>query len=133
MRSYKEKRKEFSPEAQVRISAGADQIRSELCLLRAIRERSGMSQEELATRLEVGQSYISRLERRNNTTLATLARIVHALGGSIDVTINIPQHGSIRFSDLQEEYGGPLLVGGISQTSETNCSSPTDKPLSDRE
>jgi ribosome-binding protein aMBF1 (putative translation factor) len=90
MISYKEKRKQFSPEAQARISAGAQEIRNELRILRAIREASGLSQEELADRLEVGQYYISRLERRDNITPATLAGITQALGGSIEIAINLP-------------------------------------------
>jgi len=40
-------------------------------ILKAIRENTGISQDVLAERLEVDQSYISRLERRDNITLAT--------------------------------------------------------------
>jgi ribosome-binding protein aMBF1 (putative translation factor) len=56
MISYKEKRKQFSPEAQERISAKADEIRNELRILRAVRELTGISQEELAEKLEVNSS-----------------------------------------------------------------------------
>lgn len=38
MKLYKEKRQELSPEAQARISAGAQEIRNEIRILRAIRE-----------------------------------------------------------------------------------------------
>ena len=55
MKSYKEKRQEFSPEAQARMSAVAQEIKNKIRILRAIREASGLSQEELAERLEVGQ------------------------------------------------------------------------------
>lgn len=101
MKSYKEKRQEFSPEAQARISAGAQEIKNEIRILRAIREASGLSQEELAERLEVGQSYISRLERRDNITLATLAGIAQALGGSIEITINLPECEPVKFSGVE--------------------------------
>ena len=102
MISYKEKRKEFSKEAQERISAKADEIRNELRLLRAVREITGISQEELAQKLNVGQSYISRLERRDNITLATLVRIIDALGGSVDITINLPEREPVKFSHLEK-------------------------------
>ena len=69
--SVREKRQQFSPEAQARISAGVQEIKNQIRILRAIREASGLSQEKLAERLDVGQSYISRLERRDNITLAT--------------------------------------------------------------
>lgn len=104
MISYKEKRKQFSPEAQARISAGAQEIKNELRILRAIREASGLSQEELADRLEVGQSYISRLERRDNITLATLAGIAQALGGSIEITINLPGGEPVKFTGVEELF-----------------------------
>jgi len=101
MISYKEKRKQFSMEAQERISVKASEIRNELRILRAVRELTGISQEELAERLEVGQSYISRLERRDNVTLATLVRIIDALGGSIDITINLPERAPVKFPHLE--------------------------------
>jgi len=104
MISYKEKRAQFSPDAQARISAGADELRNELRLLRAIREASGLSQEELAERLEVGQSYISRLERRNNITLATLSAIAHALGGSVEITITLPECPPVKLSGVEELF-----------------------------
>lgn len=101
MISYKEKRQQFSPEAQARISARSQDIRNELRILRVIREASGISQEDLAKRLEVGQSYISRLERRDNITLATLASVAQALGGSIEITINLPNHEPVKFSGVE--------------------------------
>lgn len=60
-----------------------------------------MSQEVLAERLEVGQSYISRLERRDNITLATLVNIVRTLGGSIEMTIQLPEQEPMKFSHLE--------------------------------
>lgn len=101
MISYKEKRQQFSPEAQERINADAQEIKNEIRILRAIREASGISQEELAERLEVGQSYISRLERRDNITLATLAGIAQALGGSLEITINLPEHAPVKLSHIE--------------------------------
>lgn len=50
MISYKEKRKQFSKEAQERISAKADEIRNELRVFRSVGELTGISQEELTER-----------------------------------------------------------------------------------
>jgi len=102
MISYEEKRKQFSPEAQARIDEGAQEIRQEMRILRFIREASGLSQDELAARLDVGQSYISRLERRDNITLATLAGIAKALGGSIEITINLPHQTPVKFTGFDD-------------------------------
>jgi transcriptional regulator with XRE-family HTH domain len=101
MISYKEKRKQFSEEAQKRIAARAQEIKNELHILKAVRELTGMSQQALAERLEVDQSYISRLERRDNITLATLTNIVRTLGGSIEITIQLPDQEAMKFSHLE--------------------------------
>jgi len=95
MISYEEKRKQFSEEAQKRITKRAQEIKNQLHILKRIREITGMSQDALAKRLEVDQSYISRLERRDNITLATLTNIVRTLGGSIEITFYPISHYTI--------------------------------------
>ena len=49
--------------------------------LRTLRERCGMSQAAVASAMGVDQAEISRLERRGDTHLSTLARFVGAVGG----------------------------------------------------
>ncbi|MEQ9000121.1 MAG: XRE family transcriptional regulator [Coleofasciculus sp. B1-GNL1-01] len=100
-KTYKEVRNNFSPEAKARITAGANKIREELKIIRTIREVAGLSQEELAERLEVKQPYISQLEGRENITLNTLVGVVVALGGSVDITINFPEKEPVCFSRIE--------------------------------
>jgi transcriptional regulator with XRE-family HTH domain len=112
MISYQDKRKQFSPEAQARIDERANEIRSELRLLRTLREMLGISQEELAKRLEVDQSYISRLERRDNITLSSLANTIRALGGTVELTITIPEYEPLHVSGLESLYSSETLLPG---------------------
>jgi excisionase family DNA binding protein len=58
MNSYKEKRKQFSKEAQERISAKADEIRSELSSLRSANE---LMPREAADILNVSCSHLDKL------------------------------------------------------------------------
>ena len=53
--------------------------------LRALRESSGKTQEEMAELTEMSQPQLSRLERREDHLLSTLRRYVEALGGHIEV------------------------------------------------
>lgn len=53
--------------------------------LRRLREAVGLTQEELATRVEITQSQLSKLERRADHRLSTLRRYVEALGGSLEI------------------------------------------------
>ena len=54
-------------------------------LLSRLRERRGVTQQELASRLGVRQATISGLERRHDLQLSTLRRVVEALGGTLQI------------------------------------------------
>jgi transcriptional regulator with XRE-family HTH domain len=55
-----------------------------------LREALQVSQEELARKLKVTQAAISRLERRPNVLLESIANYVAALGGRIEVHAVLP-------------------------------------------
>ena len=54
-------------------------------LLSRLRERRGLTQQELARKLGVRQATISGVERRDDVQLSTLRRVVEALGGVLEV------------------------------------------------
>ncbi len=92
----------FSKERQESIEAKAVQIRQEEITLKHLCEKLGLSQAELAQRLEVQQSAISKLERRQNLELNTLRSVVNALGGTIEIIVRVPDKEPILLSDYQE-------------------------------
>lgn len=53
--------------------------------LRALREAAGLTQGELAQRIEITQSQLSKMERREDHRISTLRRYVQALGGSLEI------------------------------------------------
>jgi len=53
--------------------------------LRALREAVGLTQGELAQRVEITQSQLSKMERREDHRISTLRRYVEALGGSLEI------------------------------------------------
>jgi len=53
--------------------------------LRALREASGKTQDEMAELTAMSQSQLSRFERRDDYLLSTLRRYVEALGGEIEI------------------------------------------------
>jgi transcriptional regulator with XRE-family HTH domain len=53
--------------------------------LRALREAEGVTQEEVARRVEVAQAQVSRAESRGNPHIDTLRRYLHALGYELEV------------------------------------------------
>jgi Helix-turn-helix domain len=67
---------------------GARQDLSELSL-REIRELTGHTQAAVAAAANMRQSDVSRLERMPLYKLSTLRRIVAALGGEVEVTVQV--------------------------------------------
>ena len=57
--------------------------------LRALREAAGVTQEELAERVAVDQSQISRLERQGDVRVSLLKRYVEALGGELQIVATL--------------------------------------------
>ncbi len=76
--------KRFTPEQVQQIDDAVEQELLEMDL-RALREAVGLTQEELAQRVAVTQSQLSKLERREDFRLSTLRRYVAALGGQLEI------------------------------------------------
>ena len=77
-------------------------------LISRLRERRGLTQQDLASKLGVKQATISGMERRTDIQLSTLRRVIQALGGYLEVLalfpdskyrINLPSSGSMRRDD----------------------------------
>lgn len=85
MQTWKEIRtKKFTPEQLQQIDEAVEQELLEMDL-RALREAAGLTQEELAQRVAITQSQLSKLERREDFRLSTLRRYVTALGGQLEI------------------------------------------------
>lgn len=66
------------------------EIEQELLLannLTALREDAGLSQRELAIRIGVSQPRVAAIERSHNVTIDVLDQYVHAVGGSLEVSV----------------------------------------------
>jgi DNA-binding XRE family transcriptional regulator len=70
-----------------RIAAADRRVEEEIVAirLRDLREAEGVTQEELARRVEVAQTQVSRAERRGNPHIDTLRRYLEALGYKMEV------------------------------------------------
>jgi predicted transcriptional regulator len=58
---------------------------AELADLRALREAAGVTQEDLAAKLETNQGTLSKIERRDDHRVSVLREFVEALGGELEV------------------------------------------------
>lgn len=73
----------------------------DLAALTRIRQFRGISQVELAGRLNVSQPHIAQIEQQSDMLLSTLNRHVQALGGELHLVARFPD-GSFNLKDTQE-------------------------------
>lgn len=73
---------EFARMADAKTAAIGMRVRT----LAALRKARGLTQAQLTEELGMTQGEISRLERRENLHLATLARFIEATGGKLRIT-----------------------------------------------
>jgi predicted transcriptional regulator len=82
------KRKHLTPEQIVEVERDADQDALELDL-RALRKVANLTQLQMAPLIKMTQPELSRLERRADHRVSTLARYVRALGGRLKIVAEV--------------------------------------------
>jgi len=63
--------------------------------LKDLRKRAGLTQDELATALGVGQETISRLEKRSDMLLSTLRHYIECTGGRLELIVTLPDQSLV--------------------------------------
>ena len=89
-RPFSDLKKDWSPEHLARNEARKAKLADELVSLEQLREGLGISQEELASVLEVQQPAISKLVRRPDMKVSTLRDLIAAMGGELHLTATFP-------------------------------------------
>lgn len=77
------------PERAARIDAYKRAIGDALALA-DLRDERGVTQNEVAARLDVSQANVSRIEHEEDVYLSTLRRYVTALGGELEINAVFP-------------------------------------------
>ncbi|WP_309735549.1 XRE family transcriptional regulator [Chamaesiphon sp. OTE_75_metabat_556] len=107
-RSLSEVTDSLSPELRQKIASGTKDLILEVEALRLkqLRERWGISQQELAKILNVSQPAVSKLENQPDLMLSTLRQYVESLGGNLEILVTFADRPSIRLEIT--ETGEPL-------------------------
>lgn len=66
------------------------QVRDAILTLAELRAQRGMTQDDIARSLDVTLANISRLERRHDAHVSTVADYVAALGGYLRIVVVVP-------------------------------------------
>jgi transcriptional regulator with XRE-family HTH domain len=70
--------------------------------LAELRENLDLTQEEVAARLQISQSNVSRLEKRRDMLVSTLREVVEAFGGELHLVAEFPD-GSVEIKQFGED------------------------------
>lgn len=73
----------------------------DLAALTRIRQLKGISQVELAGRLNVSQPHIAQIEQQTDMLLSTLGRHIQALGGELRLVVRFPE-GSFNLNAAED-------------------------------
>jgi DNA-binding XRE family transcriptional regulator len=97
-RSLAEVTDSLSPELRQKIASGTKDLILEVEALRLkqLRERWGISQQELANMLNVSQPAISKLENQPDVLLSTLRQYVESLGGNLEILVTFADRPTVR-------------------------------------
>jgi transcriptional regulator with XRE-family HTH domain len=94
----------MSKASRKRAAAKAKTLYQEM-LLSELRKASGYSQAKLAAKLKMKQPSLSKLENATDMQIATLQKLVAALGGEIEIVAKLPK-GTVRL----KQFGGRLAL-----------------------
>jgi transcriptional regulator with XRE-family HTH domain len=85
---------------KARIKARADELKTEYLTLQELRKEAGLTQENISEKLDMPQSNVSRLEKNSDMLLSTLRSYVEAMGGTLNLTVELPNRPPIALSGL---------------------------------
>jgi transcriptional regulator with XRE-family HTH domain len=100
-RKFSEVREKMSPERRQRNRERAAAMLLAMDLAE-LRSHLDVTQEELASRLEISQSNVSRLEKRRDMLVSTLREVVEAFGGELHLVAEFPD-GSVEIKQFEED------------------------------
>ena len=81
--------KGLSPKRRENIEVRKAQLREEMTL-HELRQAIGVSQETLASQLDVLQPAVAKMERRADIRVSSLKKLIEAMGGSLEIRAHFP-------------------------------------------
>jgi transcriptional regulator with XRE-family HTH domain len=89
-KSYKLLREKMSPERRARNEARVQTTLIHMAL-QELRQSLSLTQQDLATKLELSQPALSKLEHQEDIQVSTLAGYIEALGGQLKLVASFPE------------------------------------------
>jgi DNA-binding XRE family transcriptional regulator len=96
---------ELPPERSEKIEARYQELRQEVESLRELREILGKAQLDVAAALNIKQPSVSKIEKQTDMYLSTLRNYVEAIGGKLELVVQLPNRPAIRLHRLGDASG----------------------------
>ena len=85
-----------------KIKDRADKRIREYRTLQEIRKMANLTQSKIASELNMPQSNVSRLEKNSDMLLSTLQGYIEAIGGKLNLTVELPEKPPITLTGLDD-------------------------------
>lgn len=102
-KKFRDLRNKMSPDAQARAHEKTVALLTELPLAELRRARQ-LSQEQLATELDVQQPAVAKLEKKTDMYISTLRRFINAMGGELEIRAHFPD-GDVTINQFENLDG----------------------------
>jgi len=101
-RSFQELRSKMSPSGKAASAAEYHRLTKELSL-QELRKARELTQTSIAAELEIAQGDVSKLERRTDMYISTLANYLHAVGAELEIRAVFPDGHAVKITQFAEE------------------------------
>ena len=98
-KKWNDLKKRLTPQARARVDARVARTLESLPL-DEIRKAIGLTQAELADRMDVQQSSVSKTDSAADMYISTLRRYIEALGGTLHITAEFPDGRSMEIGNM---------------------------------
>ncbi|HWI86307.1 MAG TPA: XRE family transcriptional regulator [Sphingomonas sp.] len=99
-RTHSEIMAALSQNRRRKIEARTQELIGEVEGLKALRQLAARSQEQIAASLGVKQPSVHKIERQTDLYLSTLRRFVEAVGGTLELRIELPGKGVMHLTGV---------------------------------
>jgi DNA-binding XRE family transcriptional regulator len=107
MRALNDVLGKLPPARKRKVEARAQELIAEQLTLQDLRKAQKLTQEQMATVLNIGQDSISRLEKRSDMMLSTMRSYVEAMGGSLELIARFPKRAPVIITSMEDFSSQP--------------------------
>ena len=100
-KSFKDLQSKMSVEAKAMSDAEYDRLSQEMSLYQ-LRKARELTQTRIASELHMGQGDVSKLERRTDMYVSTLANYLRAIGADLEIRAVFPDGHAVRITQFSE-------------------------------